>query len=274
MKVNTLHLIPDPLFFETKRLNEQIKRNIKRFPLEFMFQLIKDELENWKSKIATSNREIMGLRKMPFVFTEQGVSMLSTVLKSKTAVNTNIQIINTFVNIRKFLSNNASIFQRLDTLQTNQIQYKIETDEKFNKIFRAIDSNEMKPKQGIFYNGQIFDAYVFINDLIKGAKKSIVLIDNYLDESVLTILSKRDKKCDATIYTNNILRQLKLDLKKYNSQYPTIEMKKFSLSHDRFLIIDDREVYHIGASLKDLGKKWFAFSKMDMNSLDIFRRMG
>jgi len=274
MIVNTLHLIPDPLFFETKRLNEQIKRNIKRFPLEFMFQLIKDELENWKSKIATSNREIMGLRKMPFVFTEQGVSMLSTVLKSKTAVNTNIQIINTFVNIRKFLSNNASIFQRLDTLQTNQIQYKIETDEKFNKIFRAIDSNEMKPKQGIFYNGQIFDAYVFINDLIKGAKKSIVLIDNYLDESVLTILSKRDKKCDATIYTNNILRQLKLDLKKYNSQYPTIEMKKFSLSHDRFLIIDDREVYHIGASLKDLGKKWFAFSKMDMNSLDIFRRMG
>jgi len=258
---------------ETRRLNEQVKRNIERFPREFMFQMTALELETWKSQIATSNKEIMGLRKLPYVFTEQGVSMLSSVLKSDTAIQTSIKIINTFVNMRKFLQNNANIFQRLYTIEANQFRYKLESDEKFNKIFDAIENKSIKPNQGIFYDGQIFDAYVFVSDIIKNAKKSIILIDNYVDESVLTLLSKRDSKISATVYTKTLTKQLSLDLQRHNVQYPIIEIKEFDLSHDRFLIIDDHEVYHIGASLKDLGKKWFGFSKMDEKSLGILERL-
>jgi hypothetical protein len=258
---------------ETRRLNEQVKRNIERFPREFMFQMTALELETWKSQIATSNKEIMGLRKLPYVFTEQGVSMLSSVLKSDTAIQTSIKIINTFVNMRKFLQNNANIFQRLYTIEANQFRYKLESDEKFNKIFDAIENKSIKPNQGIFYDGQIFDAYVFVSDIIKNAKNSIILIDNYVDESVLTLLSKRDSKISATVYTKTLTKQLSLDLQRHNAQYPIIEIKEFDLSHDRFLIIDDHEVYHIGASLKDLGKKWFGFSKMDEKSLGILERL-
>ena len=254
---------------ETRRLNEQVKRNIERFPKEFMFQLTKNELDNWKSQFATSNKEFIGLRKMPYVFTEQGVSMLSAVIKSKVAIETSIMIINSFVQMRKFISNNALIFDKFEQIGQKILKH----DEKFDKIFKAIESKDIKPKQGIFFDGQIFDAYIFINDIIKSAKKSIILIDNYIDESTLTILSKRDKNCKATIYTKNITKQIRLDIEKHNKQYPKIDIKKFDLSHDRFLIIDDNEVYHIGASLKDLGKKWFAFSKMDIESFEIMERL-
>jgi len=254
---------------ETRRLNEQVKRNIERFPKEFMFQLAKNELDNWKSQFATSNKEFIGLRKMPYVFTEQGVSMLSAVIKSKVAIETSIMIINSFVQMRKFISNNALIFDKFEQIGQKILKH----DEKFDKIFKAIESKDIKPKQGIFFDGQIFDAYIFINDIIKSAKKSIILIDNYIDESTLTILSKRDKNCKATIYTKNITKQIRLDIEKHNKQYPKIDIKKFDLSHDRFLIIDDNEVYHIGASLKDLGKKWFAFSKMDIESFEIMERL-
>jgi len=254
---------------ETRRLNEQVKRNIERFPKEFMFQLAKNELDNWKSQFATSNKEFIGLRKMPYVFTEQGVSMLSAVIKSKVAIETSIMIINSFVQMRKFISNNALIFDKFEQIGQKILKH----DEKFDKIFKAIESKDIKPKQGIFFDGQIFDAYIFINDIIKSAKKSIILIDNYIDESTLTILSKRDKNCKATIYTKNITKQIRLDIEKHNKQYPKIDIKKFDLSHDRFLIIDDNEVYHIGASLKDLGKKWFAFSRMDIESFEIMERL-
>ena len=254
---------------ETRRLNEQVKRNIERFSKEFMFQLTKNELDNWKSQFATSNKEFIGLRKMPYVFTEQGVSMLSAVIKSKVAIETSIMIINSFVQMRKFISNNALIFDKFEQIGQKILKH----DEKFDKIFKAIESKDIKPKQGIFFDGQIFDAYIFINDIIKSAKKSIILIDNYIDESTLTILSKRDKNCKATIYTKNITKQIRLDIEKHNKQYPKIDIKKFDLSHDRFLIIDDNEVYHIGASLKDLGKKWFAFSKMDIESFEIMERL-
>lgn len=254
---------------ETKRLNEQVKRNIERFPQEFMFQLTKDELENWKSQFATSNKELLGLRKMPFAFTEQGVSMLSAVLKSNIAVTVSISIMKSFVNMRKFISNNALVFQRLETLEKKQFS----NDEKFNKIFEAIEAKSIKPTQGIFYDGEVYDAYLFVSNLIKSAKKSIVLIDNYLDESVLTILSKREKNVTATLYTKNITKQLELDIKKHNAQYPKITLKKFDASHDRFLILDSKELYHIGASLKDLGKKWFAFSKFEMENFDILKRL-
>ncbi|MGJ0334198.1 ORF6N domain-containing protein [Aliarcobacter cryaerophilus] len=258
---------------ETRRLNEQVKRNIERFPEEFMFQMTNDELENWKSQIATSNKEIMGLRKLPFVFTEQGVSMLSSVLKSQTAVQTSIQIIKSFVGMRKFLQNNASLFTRIESIEKRQISYEIKNDTKVDAILNAIEEKGTPQKQHIFYDGQIFDAYLFVSDIIKSAKSSIKLIDNYIDESTLVLFTKRDAKVDMKIYTKTISKQLQLDLEKHNAQYPKIDIEIFDLSHDRFLIIDEKDIYHFGASLKDLGKKWFAVSKMDINSFEILRKL-
>jgi hypothetical protein len=199
---------------ETRRLNEQVKRNIERFPEEFMFQMTRDELENWKSQIATSNKEIMGLRKMPFVFTEQGVSMLSAVLKSQTAVQTSIQIIKSFVSMRSFLQNNASLFTRLELIEKRQISYEIRTDLKIESVLNALEDKNKKPTQGIFYNGQIYDAYVFVNDLLKSAKQEVTLIDNYIDD---------------TTFTQSISKQLKHDYEKYIKQYKNIKLgSKFS----------------------------------------------
>jgi hypothetical protein len=161
----------------------------------------------------------------------------------------------------------------LKLLQTKVKEKQLQTDEKFNKLFEAIEAKSIQPTQGIFYDGEVYDAYLFVSNLIKSAKKSVVLIDNYLDESVFTMLSKREKNVTATIYTKNITAQLELDIKKHNAQYPKITLKKFDASHDRFLILDSKELYHIGASLKDLGKKWFAFSKFEMESFDILRRL-
>jgi len=206
---------------------------------------------------------------LPYAFTEQGVSMLSAVLKSDIAIDVSVKIIRSFVNMRKFISNNALIFQRLETLEQKQFS----NDEKFNKLFEAIEEKSIKPTQGIFYDGEVYDAYLFVSNLIKSAKESIVLVDNYLDESVLTMLSKRQTNVTTTIYTKNITAQLELDIKKHNAQYPKITLKKFDASHDRFFILDGKELYHIGASLKDLGKKWFAFSKFDMESFDILQRL-
>ncbi len=160
-------------------------------------------------------------------------------------------------------------YQRFTSLENDVNELKNKVD----KVFKSIESKDIKPKQGIFFEGQIFDAYIFVSDLIKSAKKSIVLIDNYVDETVLTLFSK-NQKIDVNIFTKNISRQLKLDLKKYNGQYKPISIKLFASAHDRFLIIDDKEIYHFGASLKDLGKKWFAFSKMDKDSLLIIKRLG
>jgi hypothetical protein len=170
--------------------------------------------------------------------------------------------------MRKFISNNALIFERLDSLENKQLN----TDKKIKTILNAIEDKSIKPKQGIFYDGQMFDAYTFVSDLIRSAKSKIILIDNYVDDSVLTLFSK-NQNIDVIIYTKNISKQLNLDLKKYNSQYKKIEIKKFENSHDRFLIVDEKELFHLGASLKDLGKKWFAFSKMDLKSLDVLKRL-
>ena len=210
---------------------------------------------------------------MPYVFTEQGISMLSSVLKSKRAINISIEIMRAFVKMRRFINNNAFLFHKINSIEKKQIEDKIITDKKFEEIFKTLESKETE--QGIFYDGQVFDAYVFISKLIKKAKKSIILIDNYVDESVLNILNKRQKNCEAIIYTRKITKQLELDLKKYNSQYKEIKINIFKDSHDRFLIIDDNDVYHIGGSLKDLGKKWVAFSKFDKESLskDIVKRL-
>ena len=252
----------------TRRLNEQVKRNIERFPDDFMFKLTKQEWEILKSQFATSSSQHGGRRKLPNVFTEQGISALSGVLHSKTAIQVNIAIMRAFVSMRKFLMANATLFQRLDRLEIKQI----ETDNKVEKIINALENKALQPKQGIFFEGQVFDAYVFVNGLIKKAKESVVLIDNYIDESVLTLFSK-NQNIDVTIYTKNISKQLKLDLKKYNAQYKPIVIKEFDKAHDRFLILDNKEIYHFGASLKDLGKKWFAFSRFNMEAIDILGKL-
>ncbi|MCK5686914.1 ORF6N domain-containing protein [bacterium] len=256
---------------ETKVLNQAVKRNISRFPENFRFQLTQDEKNSLRSQSVTLKETNRGKHKkyLPYVFTEQGVSMLSAVLKSEIAIQISIQIIDAFVNMRKFISKNAMIFQRLDIIEKKQLI----TDTKLDKVFDAIEAKEITPEQGIFFDGQIFDAYVFVSDLIKSAKKSIVLIDNYVDESVLTLLSKRYKNCKAIIYTRNISKSLRLDLAKHNKQYQPIEIKTFKNSHDRFLILEEKTIYHIGASLKDLGKKWFAFSKFDSGALDLLGRL-
>ena len=208
---------------------------------------------------------------LPYVFTEQGVAMLSAVLKSETAVKVSIQIINAFVEMRRFLANNASVFKRLDNIELKQFKFEIETKENFNKIFNALQNKDLEPKQGIFFNGQIFDAYKFVSGLVRKANKSILLIDNYIDETVLNLFTKKKKNVKVTIFTKKSTKTMLQDAEKFNAQYPSVELKKFTKAHDRFLIIDDKHVYHFGASLKDLGKKWFAFSKMDKSAFSLLQ---
>ena len=253
---------------ETKVLNQAVKRNIERFPERFRFQLSKAE----KNELVTNCDRFESLKHstvLPYVFTEQGVSMLSAVLRSETAIKVSIQIMDAFVGMRKFIANNAAIFHRLDSIEQRQRL----TDTKLDKVFEAIEAKDIKPEQGVFFDGQVFDAYVFVADLIKSARTSIVLIDNYVDESTLMLLAKRRQGCRATIYTHKQSEQLKQDLQKHNEQYPPIEIKTFKQSHDRFLILDGDTIYHVGASLKDLGKKWFAFSKMDKSALAMLEKL-
>jgi hypothetical protein len=210
----------------------------------------------------------MGLRRPPYAFTEQGVSMLSAVLKSEIAVDISVKIIRAFVEMRKIINSDNALFYKIDFLEKRQISYEIKTDTKINQILNALEDKTLKPKQGIFYDGQIFDAYVFVNDLLKLATNEIILIDNYIDETVFTIFSKYSN-IKVQIYTSNITKQLKLDFEKYQNQYQNIDLIQFKNSHDRFLIIDKKKVYYLGASLKDLGKKWFAFSKFEIENLKI-----
>lgn len=254
---------------ETRAINQSVKRNIDRFPIEFCFQLSDDEFNYWISQFVISNKEKMGIRKRPFAFTEQGVAMLSGVLKSKTAVQISLQIMRAFVAMRKFIINNAQIFQRLDSLEVKQLR----TDQTLDNILNALNSKQNIPEKGIFFDGQIFDAYQFISDLIRKATKSIILIDNYIDDKVLTMFSKRNEGVILTIYTKQLNKQMALDVEKFNQQYAPLEIVEMKLAHDRFLIIDNEELYHIGASLKDLGKKWFAFSKMNSEVLNLIREI-
>ncbi len=253
---------------ETKVLNQAVKRNLNRFPEIFRFQLNDDE--NIELVTNCDRFDILKHSSVnPYAFTEQGVAMLSAVLRSDIAVEVSIQIMQAFVNMKKFISSNAGIFQRLDNIENKQFI----TDEKMKQVFKALENKSVTPTQGVFFDGQVFDAYLFANKIIKEAKKSIVLIDNFIDESVLTLLSKRDKSVSVTIYTKQISKQLRLDLAKFNAQYPEIEIKLLAECHDRFMVIDNIQLYHIGASLKDLGKKWFAFSRMDSFTNDVLAKL-
>ncbi|MDP3562602.1 MAG: ORF6N domain-containing protein [Legionellaceae bacterium] len=251
---------------ETKVFNQAVKRNIERFPDEFRFQLTEEEFNNLRSQFVTSRFEHGGRRYLPYVFTEQGVAMLSAVLKSKTAVEISIQIMHAFVEMRRFFSINGDLVNKIQQVEQKQIAFEMKAQEKFEAIFSALEDNPVNAKQGVFFDGQVFDAYLFVSKLIRSAKKSIILLDNYIDETVLEQLSKASKNIKIFILTKNITSNLKLDVSKYNAQHTKIELIQFGLSHDRFLILDQHDIYHIGASLKDLGKKWFAFSKLEQTS--------
>ncbi|WP_029408446.1 ORF6N domain-containing protein [Thiomicrorhabdus sp. Milos-T2] len=248
---------------ETKVLNQAVKRNITRFPERFCFQLSEAEHQNLRSQFVTSSKH-GGRRTLPYVFTEQGVSMLSAVLRSKVAIEISVQIMDAFVVMRRFVNQHALVFERMNALEHKQYA----TDSKVDAILNAIESNQTIPNQGVFYKGQIFDAYQFAGDLIRSAKSHLVLIDNYVDDTTLTLLSK-NQNIEITIYTQTVNKQLQLDLDKYNSQYHPIKIKVLKNVHDRFLIIDDTECYLIGASLKDLGNKLFGFSKLKKGLLNL-----
>ena len=256
---------------ETRALKQAVKRKPARFPSDFMFELSENEIEALVSQSVIPSKKQLGGAK-PLAFTEQGVSSLSAVLTSARAIEINIEIMRAFVKMRRFLAHNANIFQRLDQVEKRQLVSELRTDERFEQLFSALEDRSIKPKQGIFYDGQVFDAYNFVCDLVRSAKQRIILIDNYVDESVLTLLSKRKKQVSARILTKSISKQLKLDIEKFNQQYPAIEVQTFQLAHDRFLIIDD-DIYHVGASLKDLGKKWFAFSRMEMSAITMLAKV-
>ncbi len=290
---------------ETRALNQAVKRNIERFPDDFMFQLSMDEAKKVKSQFVTldngdnpsrsqnvtlvpttnSSRSQFAtlitargqnIKYRPYVFTENGIAMLSSVLRSQTAIEVNIRIMRAFTAMRHFLASNAQVFQRLEVIEHHQLElaaHQAKTDHRIEieEVFQLLEAGQ-QPQQGIFFDGQVFDAYNFVNDLIRSAKKSIVLFDNYVDDTVLAMLDKRQEKVSATIYTQKIKQQLSIDLAKHNAQYQPIEVKTFDKVHDRFLCIDNT-VYHIGASLKDLGKKWFAFSKMEMKTKELMANM-
>ena len=259
---------------ETGRLNEAVKRNIERFPDYFCFQLNQTEFGNWKSQFAISNSVKMGLRKKPYAFTEQGVAMLSAVLRSETAIKVSIDIMNAFVAMRHYLHRNADLINRFNSIE-NKIDTKIiEYDENFSKIFKVIDFGPVPINQGVFVQGQIYDAYTKFQELIKKAKKEIILIDNYIDLTVLDRLTVKSPGVDVIIYTQPKTPIKKLDIAQFNAQYPTLTIKNTTSMHDRFLIIDRTEIYHIGASLKDLGKKCFGFTRLEEAQLMIKTVLG
>jgi hypothetical protein len=251
---------------ETKHINQAVRNNQDKFMDDFYFELTNNEFEDLRSNFLTTN--FAKTRTNPKVFTEQGIYMLATILKSKVASQVTVYIIKTFANMRKLIYQNISMFERFERIENRLTIH----DRNFDKLFEALEDKTLKQSQGIFYDGQIYDAYSFASDLIKTAKNEIILIDNYIDDTVLTIFSKIPN-IRVTIYTNTISKQLKLDFERYQKQYQNVEIRIFKNSHDRFIILDKKEVYHLGASLKDLGKKWFAFSKMNFEPNELIAKM-
>ncbi len=250
---------------ETKRLNEQVKRNIERFPEDFMFSLNKTE----KDEVVANCDHLQALKfspTLPFAFTEQGVAMLSSVLKSQKAVEVNIQIMRAFVSMRHFLHNNAQIFTEINTIKNQLLEVNIhqkESDRRIDELFDRMDKYAIDDTQGLFFQGQIFDAYAKFESFLQAATHDIVLIDNYVDLSVLERLSKKQPNVNVTIYTQPNTHLTAQDVQTFNAQYPTLTLRHTTAMHDRFLIIDNVTLYHIGASLKDLGKRCFAFEILD-----------
>ena len=262
---------------ETRIINQTRKRNLKRFPEDFCFQLTKEELDCLKSQIVISISEGEnkrgGRRKLPYVYTEQGISMLSPLLNSEIAIEVSIKIMRAFVEMRKFINTNKNLFERVINIEntmdknfTNIKEKLISQDSKFEQIFNELQKDESF-KQKIFFEGQIYDAYSLIIDIIKRAKKKIVIIDNWVDDSVLEMLTKKNKGVEVVILTSQNGKISKLDIQKFNEEYPALKVTKSNKFHDRFIIIDSKELYHCGASIKDLGKKCFGINKIEDESM-------
>ena len=249
--------------YTTKNINKAMKRNINRFPEDFCFQLTEKEVENLRFQIGTSslNKENYGGRRyLPYVYTEQGISMLAGVLKNEIAVQVSISIIRAFIEMRRFISLNGQVFQEINDIKGQLLEH----DKKFDEVFDELQrKQETEFKQSIFFDGQIYDAYSLIIDIIKRAKQKILIIDNYIDDSILKMLSKKNKDVEVVILTSQNCNLTKLDISKFNKQYPTLKVSRTNKFHDRFIVIDNKNLYHIGASLKDLGKKCFAISKIE-----------
>ena len=248
--------------YETKNINKAMKRNIERFPEDFCFQLTEKEVENLRFQIGTTldNMKYRSIKYLPYVYTEQGISMLAGVLKNEIAVQVSISIIRAFIEMRRFILLNGQVFQEIDDIKGQLLEHDKKFDEVFDELQRKQDSEF---KQSIFFDGQIFDAYSLIIDVIKKAEQKILIIDNYIDDSILKMLSKKNKDVEVVILTTQNSNIRKLDIQKFNKQYPVLKLAYTNKFHDRFIIIDNKELYHIGASLKDLGKKCFAISKID-----------
>jgi len=263
---------------ETRALNQAVKRNISRFPEKFRFQLTKEEYENLKSQFVISSLEedngYGGRRKLPFVFTEQGIAMLSAVLRSDVAIRVSIRIMDTFVEMRKYMANTSLLYERLNAMEIRQINYQTETDERFERVFEYISEHE-ESNQKVFFDGQIYDAFSLIVSLIQKAGKEITLIDGYVDVRTLNLLSKKKENVAVTVYTLKRTKLTKTDVENFNAQYPTLEVKYTEVFHDRFLILDRGTAYHVGASLKDAGKKCFGINLIQDEGIirDILQRL-
>lgn len=246
---------------ETKVFNQAVKRNIERFPEKFRFQLTKEEYDSLRSQFVTSKGK-GGRRYMPYVFTEQGIAMLSAVLRSDIAVQISIKIMDAFVEMRRFLANNVLMFEKISEMEVKQLAFQKSTEEKFDKIFHYLSEHE-ETTQKVFFDGQIYDAFSLLVALVSKAEKRLVLIDNYVDIGTLNILAKKKSTVEAVVYTVKKTRLSEADVNNFNQQYPTLKVKYTGVFHDRFLIIDDTCAYHIGASLKDAGKRCFGISLIE-----------
>ena len=244
---------------ETRVLNQAVKRNQKRFPERYCFQLTKEEAENLTSQIVMSSPSHGGRRVPPYAFTEQGIAMLSAVLRSEVAIDVSIRIMDAFVEMRRFIVSNAHLFERIERVELKQLAYQKEADEKFEQVFDFIHAHT-ESSQKIFFDGQIYDAFSLLASLIQKATKDIILIDGYVDIGTLNLLTKKQPNVAVEIQTFSNTRLTEADIAKFNSQYPMLTVKNTNTFHDRFLILDHKEAYHVGASLKDAGKKCFAIS--------------
>ena len=246
--------------YATKDLNRNVRNNIERFPEYYCFRLTEDEYKSLRCKNFTLNKNGRGEHRkyLPYVFTEYGITMLAGLLKSEIAVNISIKIVNTFIEMRKFLNSNGQVFERLTNVEYKLLEY----DKKFDKVFNQLQQEE-NIKQKIFFQGQIWDSYSVIIDIIKRANKKITIIDNYIDDSILKMLIKKNKNVEVIIITSDKSNIENIDVRKFNKEYPTLKVAKSNKFHDRFIIIDNKELYHCGASIKDLGKKCFAINKIE-----------
>lgn len=254
---------------ETKNLNKAASRNEERFPEDFRFKLTKEEYDSLRFQFGTSKEKESGRggrRYYPYVYTEQGISMLASVLHSSVAVQVSIGIMRTFVEMRRFIANNALLFEKVSDIELKQLEYQKSTDEKFDKVFKYIEDHA-EAEQKIFFEGQIYDAFSLITSIIGKAAKEIILIDGYVDVGTLNILAKKNTGADVMIYTYAGTKLTNIDVANFNAQYPTLTVKKTKAFHDRFIILDKKIVYHVGASIKDAGKKCFGISLINDQGL-------